>query len=218
MSDSDASVATRLIEATTRLLAEEGPSGIKVRAVAAGAGLSTMAVYSTFGGVPELTRAVIDHGFVSLSAGFAALPVTDDPVTDLATMALTCRRIAMSSPHLYDMMFGLSTRATYRPLVSSDAPPLTRTQGFNDAYAIFTGALVRLVASGRIGPHDPGAVTAQLWSLVHGFITLELAGSFIERADPVNEVLLPLGVNFVVGLGDCRTRAERSHTLAAQAM
>jgi len=63
-------VPERLVEAAIRLLAEQGPSAIKARTVAAATGLSTMVVYSHFGGIPELTRAVIDKGFKELDAAF----------------------------------------------------------------------------------------------------------------------------------------------------
>lgn len=208
-------VPVRLIEATTRLLAEHGPSAIKVRTVAAAAGLSTMAVYSHFGGVPELTHAVIADGFKTLGTAFGNIPVTDDPVADLAVTALTCRRVAQRSPHLYDLMFGLSNRATYRPPTSCGKAPPQTAQGFRDAYAHVVAACTRLVNSDRVDDHEPHAVTAQLWSVVHGFITLELSGTFAAWSDPVRDVLLPLGVNFSVGLGDSRESAQRSHDVAA---
>ena len=59
-------------------------------------------------------------------------------------------------------------------------------------------------------------VAAQLWSFVHGYITLELAEHFVEFDDAVGQVLLPMGVNFSVGLGDTRERAEASHEAAAR--
>jgi AcrR family transcriptional regulator len=65
------------------------------------AGLSTMVVYHHFGGIPELTRAVVDHGFKELDDALSQLPVTEDPITDLAVEALTCRRVARENPHLY---------------------------------------------------------------------------------------------------------------------
>lgn len=208
-------VAGRLIEATTRLLAEQGPGAIKARTVAAAAGLSTMVVYSHFGGVPELTRAVIDHGFAALETAFGEVAATDDPVADLAGLALTCRRVARQSPHLYDLMFGLSTRATYRPLTPCDAVPRGMSPTFRNTYGRIFAACARLVDSGRVADHTPEAIAAQLWSLVHGFITLELAGTFADTADPVRDVLMPLGVNFTVGLGDSRERALLSHDAAA---
>ena len=46
---------------------------------------------------------------------------------------------------------------------------------------------------------------------MHGYITLELAEHFVEFDDAVAQVLVPMGVNFTVGLGDQRERAEASH-------
>jgi AcrR family transcriptional regulator len=207
-------VPERLVETATRLLAEQGPSAIKARTVASAAGLSTMAVYSYFGGIPQLTRAVVDHGFKELSDAFSRLPVTDDPIADLALQALTCRRVARENPHLYDLMFGLSTRATYRPLGESDVRSSGRSPAFRGVYDHVAEACARLVNSGRVGEQDPSAVAAQLWSFVHGFITLELAETFVECSDPVRQLLLPMGVNLSVGLGDTRERARASHEAA----
>ena len=174
-----------------------------------------MVVYSHFGGVPELTRAVIDHGFTALDTAFGEVAATEDPVADLATLALTCRRVARQSPHLYDLMFGLSTRATYRPLTPYGAAPRGTASAFRDAYARIFAACGRLVDSGRVADHEPDAVAAQMWSLVHGFIALELAGTLADTADPVRDVLMPLGVNLAVGLVDSRERAQQSHEAAA---
>ena len=70
--------------------------------------------------------------------------------------------------------------------------------------------------SGRVTRQDPDGIAAQLWTFVHGFITLELAETFVGFDDPVRQVLLPLGVNVSVGLGDTRERAEASHQAAAR--
>jgi hypothetical protein len=55
-----------------------------------------------------------------------------------------------------------------------------------------------------------------LWSFVHGFITLELAETFVGFDDPVRQVMLTMGVNLSVGLGDTRERAEASHKAAVR--
>ncbi|MFC9840964.1 TetR/AcrR family transcriptional regulator [Rhodococcus sp. NPDC127530] len=207
------SVPERLIRATVTLLAEQGPSAIKARTVASATGLSTMAVYSHFGGIPELVRAVVDHGFMELGNAFSQVSVTEDPVVDLFALALTCRQVARENPHLYDLMFGLSTRATYRPL-DSDVRLSGHSPAFRGAHAHVTDACARLVSSGRVGPQDPEVVSAQLWSFVHGYITLELGEHFAEFDDAAVQVLLPMGVNFAVGLGDTRELAQASHERA----
>ncbi|MEU4341520.1 WHG domain-containing protein [Nocardia sp. NPDC023852] len=207
-------VPERLVRATIGLLAEQGPSAIKARTVASATGLSTMVVYSHFGGIPELVRAVVDQGFKELDRAFSRMPVTADPIADLFTMALTCRRVARENPHLYDLMFGLSTRATYRPMGDSDIRFSGRSPAFRDAYVHMVDACQRLVDSGRIEQQEPEVVAAQSWSFVHGYITLELAEHFADFNDAVRQVMLPMGVNFSVGLGDERERAQASHEVA----
>jgi len=209
-------VPERLVQAAMVLLAELGPSAIKARTVASAAGLSTMAVYHHFGGIPELTRAVIDRGFNDLDCAFSQLSPTDDPIGDLAVHALVCRRVARQNPHLYDLMFGLSARATYRPPRDPGIRSSGSSPSFRNVYAHFKRACTRLVNSGRVRPQDPDVVAAQLWSFVHGFITLELAEALVECDDPARQVLLPMGVNLSVGLGDTRERAQASHETAAR--
>jgi AcrR family transcriptional regulator len=209
-------VPERVVQATIKLLAEQGPSAIKARTVASASGLSTMVVYSHFGGIAELIRAVVDQGFKELDRAFSQVPVTEDPIADLFALALTCRRFARGNPHLYDLMFGLSTRATYRPLSDSDVRLSGRSPAFRGAYVHVTEACQRLMRSGRVRQQEPEVLAAQLWSFVHGYITLELAEHFVEFDDPVAQVLLPMGVNLAVGLGDKRERAQASHEAAAR--
>ena len=204
-------VPERLIRATIKLIAEQGPSAIKARSVAAASGLSTMVVYHHFGGIPELIRAVVDEGFRDFGRVLAQVPITDDPVADLFTMALACRVVAQQNPHLYDLMFGLSTRATYRPLSDADLRLSGHCPAFQSAYVYLVAACERLVNSGRICQESVEVVAAQLWSFVHGYVTLELAGHFAEFDDPAVQVLLPMHITFAVGLGDTREQAVTSH-------
>ena len=207
-------VPERLVLATIRLLAEQGPSAIKARTVAAEAGMSTMVVYSHFGGVPELIRAVVDHGYFEMEMALSRVPITDDPIADLFSMALTTRELARTNPHLYDLMFGLSTRATYRPTPDKDVRRSGHSPAFQAAYVHLTGACARLVESGRVGAQDPKVVAAALWSFVHGYTTLELGEHFADFDDPVTEVMLPMGVTLCVGLGDDPEQARASHEAA----
>lgn len=207
-------IPQRLIDAATFLLGSEGPSAIKARTVASAAGMSTMVVYNYFGGVPELMNAVVDHGFTQLERSFAQIPVSDDPIADLFAMALETLRYARSNPHLYDTMFGLSTRATYRPASEKDVRRAGHSPAFRAAYAHVTDACERLGASGVVAFRSVEAVAGSMWSFVHGYITLELANHFSEFEDPVQEVLLPMGVTFCVGLGADPARAMRSHEAA----
>jgi AcrR family transcriptional regulator len=213
-STSSRNVPDRLIQAAVQLLAEHGPAAIKARTVAAACDLSTMVVYSHFGGVPELLTAVADHGFEELGEAFARVPASDDPVMDLFGMAIACRDFARANPHLYDLMFGLSTRATYRPVSEAGARRSGHSPAFRAAYALLVDACKRLVTSGRVARGQPKAIAAQLWSFVHGFISLELSEHFTDFEAPLSQVLLPMGVTFCVGAGDTLERARVSHQAA----
>jgi AcrR family transcriptional regulator len=204
-----------LVAAAIRLLAEKGPTEIKARSVAEAAQLSTMAVYYHLGGLRELFQAVIDQGFRDLGRAFAAVPPSDDPVTTLFAMALATRRFAQDNPHRYDLMFGLSTRGSYRPLQAVRSDASGRSEEFQAAYGQLVQACIRLVRSGRVrSDEDPEAVAPQLWSAVHGFVTLELGDHFAQFPDPVRQVLQPMMVNVLVGLGDGPEVCHASHTAA----
>jgi AcrR family transcriptional regulator len=211
-------VVERLVEAATKLLAEKGPSEIKARSVAEAAQVSTMAVYYHLGGIPELLQAVIDQGFRDLDQAFSAVPPCDDPVTMLFAMALATRKFAQDNPHLYDLMFGLSTRGSYRASQTARSGASGRSEEFQAAYARLVHECVQLVASGRVrSDEDPEAIAPQLWSAVHGFVTLELGDHFVQFADPVGQVLQPMMVNLLVGLGDGPAACRASHTAAIRA-
>ncbi|MFJ2755522.1 TetR/AcrR family transcriptional regulator [Nocardioides sp. NPDC087217] len=207
-------IPERLIAATVSLLATEGPAAVKARTVAARAGMSTMVVYNYFGGVPELVDAVVDHGFNEIASAFALLDVSDDPVSDLFAMALTTLAYARANPHLYDAMFGLSRRATYRPVSGKGPQPAGHSPAFQAAYAHVTRAAARLRVSAGMAIEDPTAAAGALWSYVHGYITLELARHFAEFEDPVGQVLVPMAVTFCVGLGADPETTLASHRAA----
>jgi AcrR family transcriptional regulator len=207
----DDSVPARLIEAATTLLRVRGPEAITARGVAAEAGMSSMVVYSHFGGLPELVRAVADRGFETLSRAFDDLPTTTDTLADTFRMALQTHQFARGNPHLYDLMFGLSTRATYRPPSAADLGSVARSAAFAQVYAGLLAASERLVHSGRVTPADPEIVAACLWSFVHGFICLDLVGSFAHLDDAVSQVLMPLAVTFSVGMGADPDSSRTSH-------
>jgi AcrR family transcriptional regulator len=204
-----------LVAAATSVLADKGPTELKVRSVAEAAGVTTMAVYHHLGGLPELVNAVIDKGFHDLGDAFLAAPASKDPVTSLFSMALAARRFASANPHLYDLMFGLSTRGSYRPLGTDDHG---RADNFAKAYTYLVDACDQLLRSGRVrADADPEAIATQLWSAVHGFITLELGDHLARFRDPVRQILQPMMTNIAVGLGDDARLAKRSHAAALKA-
>lgn len=202
-------VVPRLVHAAIDLLATHGPSELKARAVAEAAGLSTTAVYYHIGGMPELLAEVVVEGFKQLESDFARLTHSEDPVADLMAMAIAYRARARDNPHLFDLMFGLSTRGSYRQLRSGSQG--AQSEAFQGTYAHLVDASSRLAAGTRLhAGQDPDRVAAQLWSVVHGFVALELTDKLTAFSDPVVDVLLPLTVSVLAGFGEDPQRARES--------
>lgn len=198
----------RLVLAAVALLAEGGPGDVQARRIAREVGASTMAVYYYFDGMPQLLAAVIEEGFWRLDAHLAAAPGTDDPITDIVRLALAYRAAARANPHLYDLMFGLSAPGGHHPQKHAtsrgDAGAMSQR-----AYRRLVDAGDRAIRAGRLHEQDPASVAAQLWSLLHGYVTLELAGHF-DQLDGLTQVLIPMGTGLLVGLGDSPERATHS--------
>ncbi|GIG21891.1 TetR family transcriptional regulator [Cellulomonas chitinilytica] len=164
----DDALRSRLLEAASAALADEGVGGLTVRDVAARAGTSTSAVYSLFGGRPELVRAVGDEAFARFADRLAAVPRTADPEADLMALGLAYRRYARDEPHFYRAMFGTPGAGAQ----DGSRGPMTQAPTF-----VVLRDAVATVLVARGAPVD-GAERAALglWALVHGLVELELDG------------------------------------------
>ncbi|OQO92543.1 hypothetical protein B1813_10190 [Saccharomonospora piscinae] len=203
----------RLVDAAIRLLAAGGPEAVQARRVAAEVGASSMAVYTHFGGMPDLVDAVVREGFERLDRRLAAVSRSDDALCDAVTLGLAYRAEALENSQLYRLMFGItavsaSRRGQRTDLLGTGSP--TELEEGRRAFGHLVAAVERLAASGRGTVPEPSAAAAQLWSAVHGYVLLEIAGFFGDEGHGVEQVLLPLAVNLAAGLGDDRAAAEES--------
>ncbi|MDZ5621053.1 TetR-like C-terminal domain-containing protein [Nocardioides sp. HM23] len=202
-----------LLKAALRLLAEDGPSALKARTVTSEADLTTMALYSAFGGMPGLMTAVVEEGFAQLDARMRTIEPSDDSVADLFSMAIECRRFATENRHLYDLIFGPESRDVARGKLLADVDAAaTDATSYQQSFATLAHACDRAIRAGRVRSPSGRHLAAQLWSLVHGYISLELGGHFAAFADPVDEILIPLCVGFMTGQGDDRDKSLSSTT------
>lgn len=202
----------RLIQAAMRLLEHDGPEALQARKVSAEIGASTMAVYTHFGGMPQLVEAIARTGYVHLSEQLAAVPRTDDPVADFLRLGLAYRTHARGNPQLYRLMFGLTAPGGYRlpeQDLTETGTPSSLPEG-QTAFGHLVGALTRAIEAGRIRPGEPALIAAQAWSVIHGYVLLEIAGALGPADHGLEQVLMPLALNLLVGLGDTAEAAARS--------
>jgi AcrR family transcriptional regulator len=186
-------IRRRLVEVAAHLVRDQGPSALSARKLAAATGTSTMAVYTHFGGMPGLVRAMVAEGFERLFVRVAEVPITDDPLADLRAAAAAYRAHALADPDLYAVMFGVATLGDYR-LHQDD-----RALGL-DAFAQIVGFMERGMAAGVLRQGDPAAVAAQWWTALHGFVMLELSRFIDIVEDAESQVLRPLLDNLLASL------------------
>lgn len=163
-------IRERLIEAAAQLLDDEGAAALSTRRLAKEVGVSTMAVYTHFGSMGELFKAVAEEAFDRFAAALSAAGTTADPLLDLGALANAYRAFALANPHLYAVMFGGAFGIWQ---VSGDdiaKAPAT--------FGILVDAVTRVIDAGIFRPADPLEVAYQLWAILHGFLQLELTDSF----------------------------------------
>jgi AcrR family transcriptional regulator len=169
-----AHVKRELVSAAEAVLVRDGPGGLTVRAVAAEAGIAPMGVYNRLGGKQGLVNALLIGGFDRLGA---AITAGDEPdvLVRLRSCGLRYRDFALANPHFYAIMFE-------ETVALEDKSDEVREH----AAAAF-GMLVRSVelaaAAGRIEVPDATEAAQQLWSAVHGAVSLEMRG-LIHTEDP----------------------------------
>jgi AcrR family transcriptional regulator len=198
----DPELPANLIETAARLLAEEGPHALSTRRLAAEVGTSTMAVYTYFGGMDDLVRAMVREGFTRLDDRMMAVAETDDPASDVVALGLAYRRNATEHRHLYSVMFGGSSLAGFR---------LTDEDRQHGRYTLETlvKTVARCMATGRFSVGDAELVAHQMWIAVHGLVTLELGGYLIEPYDA--DVCFDAQLcGLLIGAGDEACAAARS--------
>jgi AcrR family transcriptional regulator len=208
----------QLLDVALRMLEESGPEALQARKVTAEVGASTQAIYTLFGGMPGLFEALVADGFIRFAAHVEAVPETDDPVADFFSKGWAYCDWALGHPQLYRLMFGLTGgRLRLHPgLEVTVSGTVASSPEGQAAFDVMTRSLDRVKQSGRIDPVDTVIVAGQFLSATHGYVLLEIGGTFGQNGEGV-QVIAPLAVNLMVGLGDDRKAAERSLRAAVAA-
>lgn len=172
----DDALRERLLAASTRVVAEGGPTALTVRDVAARAGTSSSAVYALFGSRDALLRAVGEHASARFAAHLRATGRTGDPDADLLALGVAYRRFALDEPRTYRVMFTRPGAGASHP----DSGPVTGAPPFlvlHDAVheALTAGAASAAYPAGA-GTDDATRAATHVWALAHGWVALELDG------------------------------------------
>ncbi|WP_027754703.1 WHG domain-containing protein [Streptomyces synnematoformans] len=192
----DPAVRSLLLERAAQMLRTREP--VTLRTLVAGTGVSTMAVYTYFGGLDGLWRALRQEGFARLAARLAAVDTTADAVRDLAALGAAYLVNAVENPDLYRIMFDAGFDLDDPGAADETLHSLVRT-------------VERATADGRFAAGtDPLELATQSWAAGHGFASLVTAG-------PLPYAALAHGVPLLTALftaagdepGRCRASVAR---------
>lgn len=168
---------------------------ITLRALIEGTGLSTMAIYTYFGSMDGLWSAVRQEGFTRLASKLTTVPVTSDPVRDLAALGAAYTANALEIPDLYRVMFDTGFE-------------LEDAAGADATLHVLVATVERAKAGGRFRPDvDAVDLATQTWAIGHGLASLVATGPLPDAA---LAHAIPMLSALFVHAGDDPTEARES--------
>jgi len=167
-----------LIDAAHRLLTESGPEALTVRRIANAAGMSTMNVYSRFGGKDGVIDVLYRDGFRRMFEQVLTVPRSDDAAAHLVDLMSAYRNWALANPAYYGIMF--------EHLVLGFEPSADSVAFAWEKMGEFVARVEQAQDAGmiaRFDDWDAAGVATWLWANCHGAIGLELDGTGGDGVD-----------------------------------
>ncbi len=156
-----------------------------------------MSVYTHFGSMDEVRRAVRRDGFARLAAFLERARKTGDPVADLTELGWGYFLNAVQNPNLYRAMF------MEGPVDASDV------EVGLDTFQTLVDGVQRCADAGRFTSEvDAWNLATQLWASVHGVVALHLAGML--TVEDVPSLIFTAARNAFIAFGDDPDETNRS--------
>jgi AcrR family transcriptional regulator len=171
-------VPAALLDAAEAVLVREGQAGVTVRAVAIEAGVAPMGVYNRFGSKEGLIDGLLIRGFKGLRQAVAAHGESD-PIDRLRQSGVRYRLFALTHTAHYEAMFG-----------GRGEPSADLAECAGEAFDELVQHVLTGMAAGRLLPGDAREVAQQIWSSVHGAVSLEVGGRVLVEDPAANYQLL----------------------------
>lgn len=160
MSDSK----TRILTAASELFAENGASGLSVRAISGRAGLSTIGIYNHFNGKQGILDAIYVEGFEMVMRAID-VDLNQQSPRDAVLEGLS-NYITLAAQHRghYQLIFGRGD-PSYTP---SSAAIAVGEEAFNRLTALVARAI-----PAHVNGREKREAALQLWALSHGYVSLQ---------------------------------------------
>lgn len=155
---------SKILIAASDIFAENGASGLSVRAISGRAGLSTIGIYNHFNGKQGILDALYIEGFELV---MAAIELDLDALSPReAVLQGLANYIDLAAQHRghYELIFGRGD-PTYKPSSTAIA---VGEEAFNRLTALVARALPETLSA-----RQKREAALQLWALAHGYISLQ---------------------------------------------
>lgn len=176
-----------IVDATRRLVSEHGAPALTMRAVGQAIGYSAAALYEYFPAKEGLYAALYFDERDGLSArmrdDLAALPPDTTTRDRLLALGRSYRAFAHQQPELFRLAFG-------EAMTDNTAPPPPAgladddCDDAKDAFGLLVEVATTGIERGDFTPMPPLVLAITAWSLVHGFVILELNGHLTDHGPP----------------------------------
>lgn len=162
-----------ILDAAGRIVAAEGVDGLTIRAVAQAVGYSAGALYEYFDSKEAILAALYFEGADGLGSycerAVDALPEGATAIEALAALGQAYRSYALAHPELYRLVFGSFKKPP--------APLETRCEvEGHGGFDLLMRIAEQGVAEGSMAGLPLPVIASAAWSIVHGFVSLELTG------------------------------------------
>ncbi len=167
-----------LLETAEAMLAKGGVKDLSARKLATELGVTTRAIYATFGDMDGLISQLVAKGYTILGDNLLSVPITDDPIHDLELIGVDgFRAFALNHPNLY--------RMTFEHVPANALSEAAVKQAMTESYDTLMGFVIRAQQSGVGGTMAKSELVISFHALCQGLAAVELS-----HQSP------PIGTNF----------------------
>jgi AcrR family transcriptional regulator len=169
-----------ILASARRLLADEGVEALSIRAIARELGYSPAALYEYFPAKEDIYCALYFEGAGGLAgrmhAALSALPADATAAQRMSTVGQAYRVYALEQPELYRLVFGSGT--------AGFTPGAAEMKSGSEAFQMLIDIARVGVEDGTFQRIEPEAIALACWSMVHGFVLIELSGMVAQKLGP----------------------------------
>lgn len=152
--------------AAMKMFLEDGYAKTSIRNIADAIEYSPGTIYLYYKDKDELLYEVQAQAFLKLLEAFKAHATSEDPIMRLEQLGKTYVSFGLENPELYDLMFIIRA-----PMNVDDE--LHKDNGVETFYYLLN-CLEECIKNGLLIFKDPTQAALQVWSMMHGLVSLNL--------------------------------------------